>query len=175
MVSSDATESEFRRQLGALLPRLSRFGIALTRSRSEADDLIQNACERALSRIEQWKPETRLDSWMFRIMQTIWFNELRHRKVRAQHAQEVLEHESADNGDQVAETRVLLTRVEKEILLMLVCVEGLTYREAAEAALIPIGTVMSRLAKARSTLMERIGDSGPSRDNVIKLVGKCRS
>ncbi len=184
MVSSDATESEFRRQLGALLPRLSRFGIALTRSRSEADDLIQNACERALSRIEQWKPETRLDSWMFRIMQTIWFNELRHRKVRAQHAQEVLEHESADNGDQVAETRVFLTRVEKEILqlseeqrivLMLVCVEGLTYREAAEAALIPIGTVMSRLAKARSTLMERIGDSGPSRDNVIKLVGKCRS
>jgi RNA polymerase sigma-70 factor (ECF subfamily) len=181
MLNSNARESEFRRQLGALLPRLSRFGMALTRSRSEADDLIQSACERALSRLEQWKPDTRLDSWMFRIMQTIWFNELRHRKVRAQHAQEVLEGESPDKGDQVAETRMFLARVEKEIqrlseeqriVLMLVCVEGLTYREAAEAASIPIGTVMSRLAKARLTIMERIGDSEPSRENVIKLVGK---
>src|SRR5258708_35200432 len=114
MLNSNARESEFRRQLGALLPRLSRFGMALTRSRSEADDLIQSACERALSRLEQWKPDTRLDSWMFRIMQTIWFNELRHRKVRAQHAQEVLEDESPDKRDQVAETRMFLARGEQE-------------------------------------------------------------
>jgi RNA polymerase sigma-70 factor, ECF subfamily len=150
-----------------LLPRLSRFGFALTRSRTDADDLIQMACERALSRIDQWDPETRLDSWIFRIMQTIWFNELRARKVRERHAEgEMEEQEITDDGEQSAELRVMLSRVEREILrlpdkqrlvLLLVGVEGLTYNEAAEAASIPIGTVMSRLARARLTLLQRLG------------------
>src|SRR5262249_46593112 len=56
----------FREQIVALLPRLGRFAYALTRSRAEADDLIQTACERALQRVHQWSPDTRLESWMFR-------------------------------------------------------------------------------------------------------------
>ncbi len=176
-------EKELRRRIGALLPRLSRFGLGLTRSRAEADDLVQGACERALNRMDQWNPETRLDSWMFRIMQSIWFNELRSRKVRERHAlAEIAEEDVADDGEAAAEMRVLLSRVEQEIfklseeeriVLMLVCVEGMTYMEAAEAASIPVGTVMSRLARARLLLMQRLGDCDVSyRDNVTSLVSK---
>lgn len=52
------------------------------RSRADAEDLMQMACERALSHIAQWNSATRLDSWLFRIMQTVWISELRRRQVR---------------------------------------------------------------------------------------------
>ena len=78
--------------------------------------------------------------------------------------------------------RILLKRVEQEIyglpeeqriVLMLVCVEGLTYAEAAEAASIPVGTVMSRLARARLTIMQRLEDSGMGyHDDTIQMVSK---
>jgi RNA polymerase sigma-70 factor (ECF subfamily) len=171
-------EQAFRREIGGLLPRLSRFALLLTRSRAEADDLMQMACERALNHVGQWNPSTRLDSWMFRIVQTIWYNELRSRRVRDKHVQdEQATRDQSDDGEGVAEARVLLHRVEQEInrlpdeqrtLLLLVCVEGLTYREAADATSTPIGTVMSRLARARLTLMERLGAADVARYNNIR-------
>jgi len=176
-------DADFRKQLAALLPRLSRFGMALTRNRHDADDLLQMACERALNRADQWQPNTRLDGWMFRIMQTVWFNELRSRKVREGHAQaEQCQGEAADDGEQRAEGRIMLQGVaeavlelpeELRVVLMLVCVEGLTYREAAEAAAIPIGTVMSRLARARLTLMRGLvfkADAAGATENVVRMV-----
>jgi len=127
--------------------------------------VLQTACERALSRIDQWNPETRLDSWMFRIVQTIWWNELRARKVRELHVhREQAEQATPPHGK--PEEQLLLLRAEQEIfrlpealrvVLMLVCVEQLSYAEAAEVTLVPIGTVMSRLARARLLLMERLG------------------
>lgn len=176
-------EKQFRELIGSLLPRLNRFALGLTRSQADADDLVQATCERALSRMWQWTPETRLDSWMFRIMQTIWFNELRSRKVRQRHAlDEAREENVARDGERAAEMRILLKRVEQEIyglpeeqriVLMLVCVEGLTYAEAAEAASIPVGTVMSRLARARLTIMQRLEDSGMGyHDDTIQMVSK---
>jgi RNA polymerase sigma-70 factor (ECF subfamily) len=171
-------EQAFRREIAGILPRLSRFALMLTRSRPEADDLTQMACERALNHVGQWNPSTRLDSWMFRILQTVWYNELRSRKVRERHAQEEqATQDVADDGEGLAETRVLLHRVEREInrlpdeqrvLLLLVCVEGLTYREAAEVTSTPIGTVMSRLSRARLTLMERLGAVDLARYNNIR-------
>jgi len=148
-----------------ILPRLSRFALALTQAHAEADDVVQAACERAFTRLVQWDPDTRLDSWMFRIIQTIWWNELRARKVRENH----VDREQAGQADvqhAEPEARLLLVRAEEEIfrlpeelrvVLMLVCVEQLSYREAAEAASVPIGTVMSRLARARMLLMQRLG------------------
>src|SRR6266851_2573683 len=175
-------DADFRKQLAALLPRLSRFGMTLTRNRHDADDLLQMACERALNRADQWQPNTRLDSWMFRIMQTVWFNELRARKVRQRHAQaEQRQDEAADDGEQRAEARIMLQGVaeavlelpeELRVVLMLVCVEGLTYREAAETAAIPIGTVMSRLARARLTLMRGLGSGAGAQgaaENVVRM------
>ncbi|MGH7042643.1 MAG: sigma-70 family RNA polymerase sigma factor [Acetobacteraceae bacterium] len=166
------------------MPRLMRFAVALTRSRDEAEDLVQAACERALARVSQWQPDTRLDSWMFRIMQTIWLNRLRTRAVGERYRAEIAER---DEGSALleAEARVLLTQVaekvmmlpvEQRIVLMLVTVEGLSYREAAEIACIPIGTVMSRLARARLALMRALGEAGTAEpDNVVRIAAKWRS
>jgi len=102
---------------------------------------------------------------MFRMIQTIWFNELRARKVREKHADRA-QADQAKAQHAEPEAQLLLVRAEQEIfrlpdelriILMLVCVEQLSYREAAEAASIPIGTVMSRLARARMLLMRRLG------------------
>ncbi len=68
-----------REQMVALLPRLRRFARIQTNSMEEADDLVQSTVERALDKLHQWRPGTRLDSWMFRIMKNIWLNQLRKR------------------------------------------------------------------------------------------------
>ncbi|MBM3573809.1 MAG: RNA polymerase sigma factor, partial [Alphaproteobacteria bacterium] len=65
---------EFRRDLVALIPRLRRFARGLTGAAADADDLVQAACERALARHGQWTPGTRLDSWVFRIVHTVWLD-----------------------------------------------------------------------------------------------------
>jgi RNA polymerase sigma-70 factor, ECF subfamily len=177
-------ENDFRRELAALLPRLMRFALALTRSREAAEDLTQAACTRALARAGQWQPDTRLDSWMFRIIQTIWLNQLRSRAVGERYRAEIADrHEGVDLPE--AEARLMLARVsekvlelpaEQRVVLMLVTVEGFAYREAAKIAGIPIGTVMSRLARARLALMKAIGEvNDPEHDNVVRMAAKWKS
>jgi RNA polymerase sigma-70 factor (ECF subfamily) len=171
---------DFREELIGMMARLARFAVALTRSRHEAEDLVQMTCERALTHAQQWRVDTRLDSWLFRIMQTIWFNELRSRAARNRwHTEAHRTHDLAMDGERLAVTRLMLREVAQTIfqfseadraVLVLVCVEGLTYRETAEILDIPIGTVMSRLARARLTLEQKLrtGNGGPG--SVNKLV-----
>ncbi len=162
-----------RQDMIALLPRLRRFARALTGSQDEGDDLVQAACERALSRLDQWQPGTRLDSWMYRIAQTIWID--RHRSAKARGP--MVELDSVPNlvgrdGRRDMEGRLMLGAVSRAVselpeeqrgVLVLVSVEGFSYKEAAEILEVPIGTVMSRLARARQRLHEMVHDapSGP--------------
>jgi len=155
---------DIRPQIIALLPRLRRFAMGLTGSRDDADDLVQTACERALSRLHQWQPDTRLDSWMFRIVKTIWIDQWRGQQARG----EQVELDEAGplvgtNGRHVTEVRNTLEVVcrameqlpdEQRLVLTLVSVDGLSYEEAAAVLEVPIGTVMSRLARARRHLHE---------------------
>jgi RNA polymerase sigma-70 factor (ECF subfamily) len=157
---------EIRERMVAVLPRLRRFAYALTGNAEQGDDLVQDACLRALSRIDQWQPGTRLDSWMYRIAQNIWLDRVRASKVRG----EVVDVEAAEDlvgsdGRMVTESELTLKAVdaalarlpaEQRAIVALVCVEGASYREAAEIAGVPIGTVMSRLARARRTLNARL-------------------
>ncbi len=155
-------EAEFRDQLVTVLPRLRRFARGLAGQAAQADDLVQSACERALSRRQQFQVGTRFDSWMFRIVQTIWIDQMRARAVRKEYGNEI--DEERYGNDQPArqiEARLALEEVQRAILrlpeeqrsvLMLVTVEGFSYREAAEIADVPLGTVMSRLARARAAL-----------------------
>ena len=155
-----------RRDLGALLPRLRRFARALTRHHEDADDLVQIGVERALQRSEQWQVGTQLDSWVFRIMQNAWFDELRSRK----RGDQVLVDEVL--GEQVGidptDAQIDALAVRKAVALLgedhravvsLVLVEGLPYKEAAEVLGIPIGTLTSRLARARETLQAQLSVS----------------
>jgi RNA polymerase sigma-70 factor (ECF subfamily) len=145
-----------------MLPRLRRFALGLTGSIDEGDDVVQSACERALARAHQWQPGTRLDSWMYRIVQNAWIDRCRAGRYReAPVDDEILAQ--AEGGDLASEieSRSSLAAVrrlvaalpeEQRTVLMLVTVEGLSYKEAAAVLEVPIGTVMSRLARARLTL-----------------------
>ena len=149
-------------EMVALLPRLRRFACGLTGSLADADDLVQGACVKALDRIEQWRPGTRLDSWMFRILQNLWIDQLREGRGRevAMDPEDLAERAVGDAARE-NEARIALGEVRREVaklppeqraVLMLVSVEGVSYKEAAEILEIPIGTVMSRLARARLAL-----------------------
>jgi RNA polymerase sigma-70 factor (ECF subfamily) len=156
-------------QLIAVLPRLRRFARGLTGSAVEADDLVQAACERALSRAHQFQEGTRFDSWMFRIVQTIWIDQLRARDIRREEAEEEGVHIGTDEPRRRAEARLALLEVrnalaslppEQRAALLLVTVDGLSYKEAAEVAAVPVGTIMSRLARARLALQARLEAGG---------------
>lgn len=151
----------FNEQLVASLPRLRRFARGLAGTTSQADDLVQAACERALNRQSQFQAGTKFDSWMFRIIQTIWIDQLRSRAVRKEEAEIEGETLGTDEPVRRVEARIALEEVrhaiarlpeEQRVALMLVTVDGFSYKEAAEIAKVPIGTVMSRLARARVAL-----------------------
>jgi RNA polymerase sigma-70 factor, ECF subfamily len=159
----------FGDQLIAVLPRLRRFARGLAGSAAEADDLVQAACERALARTHQFQPGTRFDSWMFRIVQTIWIDQLRARDVRREGGEEEGMHIGTDEAVRRVEARLQLAEVqaalatlphEQRAALLLVTVDGLSYKEAAEIANVPIGTIMSRLARGRLALEAKLERGG---------------
>ncbi|HSM28557.1 MAG TPA: RNA polymerase sigma factor, partial [Thioalkalivibrio sp.] len=73
---------DVRAELVQMLPKLRRFAIGLAGNLDDADDLVQSACERALSHLDQWQTGTRLDSWMYRIIQNLWIDRGRSHKLR---------------------------------------------------------------------------------------------
>ncbi|OCP02689.1 MULTISPECIES: RNA polymerase sigma factor [unclassified Ensifer] len=161
----------FGERLVAFLPNLRRFAISLCRSRDVADDLVQAACEKAIAASERFEEGTRFDAWMFRILRNLWIDQLRRQKTAG--TTEEIEAQPAlavPSGEAGAEARMALKSVaaaidglvpEQREVLMLTCVEELSYKEAADVLGIPIGTVMSRLARARKNLAEAAGIEPP--------------
>lgn len=169
-------------QLVAFLPNLRRFAISLCRSRDVADDLVQAACERALANAASFQPGTRFDAWMFRILRNLWIDHARRAKTAGPQEDIEAHHEIAGaSGERETESRLTLKSVaeavdglveEQREVLLLVCVEELSYKEAAEVLGLPIGTVMSRLARARRNLAEAAGISAtPERSSAGKGFG----
>jgi RNA polymerase sigma-70 factor (ECF subfamily) len=164
----------FQHQLPALLPRLWRFALRLTRHGGDAEDLVQRTCVRALERRAQWQPGSNLLSWLFAIEHSIWMNELRSAQRRRTASLDgdataaLLDEAPAPGGDpeqrlhylQVVSAVELLPEAQR-VVLVLVAVEGLSYREAADVLDIPIGTVMSRLARARCSIGEKFRRDAP--------------
>ena len=160
--------SEIQGRIVEMLPRLRRFAYALTGDRDRADDLVQEACVRALTNAAQWQPGTRLDSWMYRIAQNCWFDQMRAKKVRGEVVDiDTFTHLVGSDGREIVEHRQSLAAVsaklselprDQQLLVGLICIDGLSYKEAAEALELPIGTVMSRLARARAALSLAMND-----------------
>lgn len=159
--------SPFAAELVSLLPRLRRYAMTLTRSSSEADDLAQASCERALKAQTQFQEGTRLDAWLFSITRNLWIDALRKRQ-REGRVEEIDAHLDlpGEDGRQVNEVALTVDSVQQALaqmpedhrrLLMLICVDGCSYRDASEQLAIPIGTVMSRLSRARQALAARLG------------------
>lgn len=160
-------DESFREQLRTLVPRLRRFGQALTGSRDKGDDLLQDALEKALARESQFTPGTRLDSWIYRIMQTTWIDSRRAEGRRLRVVEPLADDTPAvgEDGRRSLEARAGLAKAhemmgrlhpDERLVLALVAIEGLSYRETSLVLDIPIGTVMSRLARARANLLALI-------------------
>lgn len=161
MHSSDAV----REGLIPLLPRLRRLARALAGQVADADDLVQIVLERALARAAQWRPDAPLDKWVFAIARNAWRDELRARG-RAQHvfAPEETGEVVADGSEarrtqqmELAQALAMLPPDHREVVA-LVLVEGLSYDEAAAVLEVPVGTVTSRLARARASLQAHLGN-----------------
>jgi RNA polymerase sigma-70 factor, ECF subfamily len=158
-------QARFRKELVQLLPRLRRFGLSLCGHAADADDLVQMACERAMVKSAQWMPGTRLDSWIYTMMRNLWISEIRSRRVRTG-AGQVDASESDELSTEVGAAEILqgnqiaaMIRTLPEGLaatLLLVSIEGYSYQEAADVLDIPIGTVMSRMSKARQVMKDRL-------------------
>jgi RNA polymerase sigma-70 factor, ECF subfamily len=174
----DPVVIRFGDQLLAVLPRLRRFARGLAGSTADADDLVQAACERALARRHQFQEGTRFDSWMFRIVQTIWIDQIRARAVRKEEEEVSEGRLGSDEPVRRADARLALSEVRRAVdrlppdqraALLLVTIEGLSYREAAEVVQVPVGTIMSRLARARmalQALLEAGAGTGRSESDV---------
>jgi RNA polymerase sigma-70 factor (ECF subfamily) len=157
--------AELRAELVELLPRLRRFARVLARDAHDADDLVQTAVERALAHAGQLRADAPLAGWMFGILRNAWIDEQRARGRRGR------VFAAAESGEQVAdpahgaplETLAVQDAVarlpqEQRLAVALVLVEGLSYKEAAHIMEVPIGTLTSRLARAREALQAMLGE-----------------
>ena len=160
-------DDQIHSDIVAMLPRLRRFARALAGQAADADDVVQIAVERALRRLDQFEEGTKLDSWLYSIVRNAWIDEARARARRGKifapaEAGERLGDEGAaavharlDVQDLSAAMQTLPQ--EQREAVALVCVEGLSYRDAAETLAVPIGTLTSRLARGRETLQAILG------------------
>jgi RNA polymerase sigma-70 factor, ECF subfamily len=174
--------TDVRDELVALLPRLRRFAFAQTRSCHDADDLVQAAYERALLHLDQFKPGSRLDNWMFTIVRNLWIDTIRAKARRPEVTSTELA-ESAPYQDRITERtearsdlqtlgKVMMQLSADQLsVLTLVVADGRTYEEAAEILEIPIGTVMSRLSRARAKLAASLQVPLPATVSIAKGVG----
>ncbi|RFU47968.1 sigma-70 family RNA polymerase sigma factor [Paraburkholderia sp. DHOC27] len=167
----------FEAEVIGWLPQLRRYARALTGDFAWADDLVQDTAERALARWTAFRPNSNLRAWLLTILRHLYIDQLRARREIA------VDDESAPwrnleappgevDGLVLRDLQRALYRLplEQREVLLLVCVEELTYQEASVALSVPIGTVMSRLSRAREHLRDLLGD-GPARTGApLKVV-----
>jgi len=164
-------DDDLRLQLVALLPRMRRFARGLAGSSEDGEDLVQQACVKALARLHQFERGTRLDRWMFQIVKTTHIDRLRQSQrrrtvsvddlaARAPFDARIEEQTAARQELAYVRDAVAALPEEQREVLMLVVADGLSYRDAAEIIGVPEGTVMSRLARARRKLARAIETAG---------------
>ena len=151
---------DFSKDLVGLVPQLRRFARALTHSHADADDLAQAAIEKALLHQASWQQGTRLDSWLYRIAQNLWRDELRSHRRRSESLDSIAEMAGEDGREtflrrlETLEVAAAFAQLpeDQRLVMTLVVLDGMTYQQAADVLGVPIGTVMSRLARARGRL-----------------------
>jgi RNA polymerase sigma factor (sigma-70 family) len=157
-----------------LIPRLRRYARALVSDRAAADDLVQDTLERAWAKLHLYRRGTDLRAWLFTVMHNVHVN-----KVRATRATDTLDDEMPELAQRAAQGDSLVVRdldrsiallpAEQRSVLLLVTLEDMSYEEVARTLGIPMGTVMSRLSRARDKLRAMmLGQSAASKLKVVK-------
>jgi len=161
-------------RLVELIPRLRRYARALVGDRASADDLVQDTLERAWAKLHLYRRGTDLRAWLFTVMHNVHVN-----KVRATRVTDTLEDELPELAQRASQGDALLVRdldraiarlpAEQRAVLLLVTLEEMSYEEVAHALGIPIGTVMSRLSRAREKLRTMmLGQGAAAKLKVVK-------
>lgn len=162
-----------RSDLLAQIPGLRRYARALLRDPDRADDLVQDCLERALGRGHLWQPRPGgqgLRGWLFTIMHNLHIDQARRRtsmppEVPLEASGPLAEPARQSDRIALGELAAALDRLpdDQRQVLLLVGLEGMSYREAADATGVPIGTVMSRLARGRDRLRQVMaGEAAPA-------------
>ena len=152
--------NQFGRLLESEIPRLRRYARALTRNAAKADDLVQSSLVRALEKQHLWQPGSNLRAWLFTILHNQHVNDVRH-SLRQGSLGPVEDAEPVWRVDPLADASLQLRDLQRAVnslsheqreVLLLVGLEGLRYEQVASILAIPVGTVRSRLSRARTTL-----------------------
>ncbi len=161
-------------QIEAVIPRLRRYARALTGERIAADDLVPDTLERALRKLHLFRPGTDLRAWLFTVMHNVFVNQVRAGRlpvVDDEDMSELPQREQEADGLAIRDLDRALLRLpdDQRAVLLLVALEDMSYEEAARTLEIPIGTVMSRLSRAREKLRAMMqGPLAGSRLQVVK-------
>ena len=165
------------RQVEPLIPALRRYARALVRNRANADDLVQDCLERAVTRWHQ-RRDGNVRAWLFAILHNVAVDQFRKSAARGRHVA-IDETSESDLGEAATQERRLmyqdvlnkLARLpgEQRAVLLLVAVEDLSYADAAKVLNVPVGTVMSRLSRARERLQQEIEGVRESSGNVVPM------
>ena len=166
---------DLRRDVLRVLPDIRRFAISLTGNTADGDDLLQTTVERVL--LKGVPNDVDIKRWMFRVAKNKWIDEMRAKKVRQNAAQNefVVMEDKVDSETQLLSRITLAAVIEKiqalpedqRAVISLVTLEGYSYRAVSELLDIPMGTVMSRLSRARRTLSDKLEDG--SSDKIVPL------
>ena len=152
--------SIFLTQLEQCIPALRRYAFTLFYRQEEADDLVQDCLERALKKQALWQPDSSLRAWLFTMQHNLYVNQL---KRKARRPELVYDTDSLVHQLEPQQTDVLMKDIDfclrqlpedQRQVLLLVTIEGFRYKEVGQIMNIPLGTVMSRLSRARSTLQD---------------------
>ena len=165
-----------RQGLVEMLPRLRRYAYALTGAHADADDLLQTTIERILRKGAP--DDANLDKWVFRICKNIWIDEIRARRVRVSAVEDgKIEFEENIDGERIVIGKISLLEANKAMdalpdeqraALSLVALEGYSYADAAQVLDAPIGTIMSRIARARKAIIKSLGECYPGGDVTVR-------
>lgn len=161
MVANDP----FLDQVTALLPALRAFGRSLCGDPARADDLVQDTVLKAWTNRNQFQTGSNLKAWLFTILRNCYYSELRHRKFEVEDPEGVCAAQLSVAPVHDARLHLRdLNRALQELphdqreALVLVCATGLSYEEAADVCQVAVGTIKSRIARARDRLVELLGE-----------------
>ncbi|UXU85678.1 RNA polymerase sigma factor [Burkholderia sp. S-53] len=167
-------QTELSMMLPDMLPRLRSFAMRITGNRHDAEELVQRACVRALERAHQLRSDTSPLSWVFSIIHSIWLNELRQRNHRDRLLLDWNDAlmETVADPRATSETGLAVRQIidavarlpePQRIALLLVSIDGFSYQEAADTLDIPVGTIMSRISRARKAIRMAFDEPRTSR------------
>ncbi len=169
----------FEADLLVWLPQLRRYARALSGDPAWADDLVQDTLERALNKSRLWRPDSNLRAWLLTLLRNLFIDQLRaRREVAVDDESAPWQHQAAPAGEVdglvLRDVQRALYRlpVEQREVLLLVGLEELSYQEAATVLGVPIGTVMSRLSRARERMRALLSDEPAAERPVLKVVKK---